>query len=64
MTQSWKQVLAATKKLKDYIKEIPKYDYAKVASSKEETGQVNKSSVKKPATVKRRKRATVAAGGC
>jgi 3-mercaptopyruvate sulfurtransferase SseA len=59
-----KDNLAATKKLKDYIKEIPKYDYAKVASSKDETGQVHKSSVKKPATVKRRKRATVAAGGC
>jgi 3-mercaptopyruvate sulfurtransferase SseA len=58
-----KDNLAATKGLKDYIKGIPRYDYAKVATSKG-GAEVGKTTVKKPVTVKRRKRATVAAGGC
>ena len=61
--QLHKDNLAATKNLKDYIKEIPRYDYAKVASNsgtKAEASSAKKTTVK----VKRRKRAAVAAGGC
>ncbi len=58
-----KDNLAATKELKDYIKGIPRYDYAKVATGSGKAA-VNTSVKKTTVKVKRRKRAAVAAGGC
>lgn len=59
-----KDNLTETKNLKDYIKEVPKYDYAKEIAKKGGTS-VKKTQTKKPVTIKRRrKRATVASGGC
>ncbi len=58
-----KDNLEATKNLDDYIKEIPRYDFAKVASSKGEVKTENKPK-KAKIKVRRRKKTAVAAGGC
>lgn len=58
-----KNNLEATKKLNDYIMEIPRYDYAKVASSKGDI-KVNDKPKKAKVKVRRKKKKTVASGGC
>jgi len=55
--------LADSKFYEDYLKGVPKYDYAKVAASSAASATTS-SSVKKPVVVKRKKKTAVAAGGC
>jgi len=60
-----KNNLAATRSDNSYIKGIPRYDFAMVAkASATATGKAQKSNVRKPLVVRRKKKAVVAAGGC
>jgi 3-mercaptopyruvate sulfurtransferase SseA len=59
-----KNNLAATKGSKEYVKEIARYNYARAAARRSASGEIQSTPEKKPVTVRRRKRATVAAGGC
>ncbi|UBM61894.1 hypothetical protein LA303_10830 [Candidatus Sulfidibacterium hydrothermale] len=61
--QKHKNNLAQTQKDKSYLTGIPRYDYAKLASSPAQT-TVSKTKVKKPVIIRRKKKATVASGGC
>ncbi len=58
-----KDHLADTYGMDDYIKEIPRYDYAKVAAATG-SGNVNTTAKKKPVVVKRRKKTVTVSGGC
>ncbi len=60
-----KNNLAVTRTDSSYIKGVPRYDYAKVAKTSVTTaGKGQKSNVRKPLVVRRKKKAVVAAGGC
>lgn len=60
-----KNNIAATKTDNSYIKGIPRYDFAKVAKASVATsGKEQKSHVRKPLIIRRKKKAVVAAGGC
>lgn len=61
--QKHKNNLAQTQKDKSYLTGIPRYDYAKLASSPAQK-TVSKTKVKKPVIIRRKKKATVASGGC
>ena len=61
--KSHKDNLAKTKNDKSYLKGIARYDFAKVASSKN-TATVSTQKVKKPVIIRRKKKAAVASGGC
>jgi rhodanese-related sulfurtransferase len=54
--------LAQTKNDNSYLTGIARYDYAKLAHSKNVS--VTKKTVKKPVIIRRRKKAAVASGGC
>jgi len=57
--------LAATKTDSSYIKGIPRYDFAKMAkASVTSSGKDQKSNVRKPLIIRRKKKVAVAAGGC
>jgi len=55
--------LSKTKNDTSYLKGIPRYNFAKVASSKNTT-TVSTKKVKKPVIIRRKKKAAVASGGC
>lgn len=60
-----KSNLAATRADSSYIKGIPRYDFARVAKASVATsGKEQKSNVRKPLLIRRRKKAVVASGGC
>ncbi len=56
--------LMATKTDKGYLKGIPRYNFAKVASKSGITTINTKSRSKKPVIIRRKKKAAVASGGC
>ena len=58
-----KDNLAQTKEDNSYLKGIPRFDYAKVACSKAGTTTVSQKT-RKPVISHRKKKVTVAAGGC
>lgn len=58
-----KNNLAATKNDSTLQEGIPRYDFAKMASSKSEAG-VQQKTEKKPVVIRRRKKATMTEGGC
>ncbi len=57
-----KDNLMATKSKDDFLKGIPRFDYAKMAAPKD--GSEISSADKKPVTVRRREKTGAAAGGC
>ncbi len=59
-----KNDLAATKTDSTLIKGIPRYDFARMAASKEGSNVVDVSTEKKPVDIRRRKKTTPVAGGC
>ena len=58
-----KDNLAATKSDTSYLKGVPKFDYAEMAAPKDGSA-IQSTTEKKPVEVRRRKKTTVAAGGC
>ena len=58
-----KDNLMATKTDSTFLKEIPKYNFAEMASPKDGSA-VNSTTEKKPVEIKRRKKVSAAAGGC
>lgn len=58
-----KDNLTETKTGTEFQKEIPRYDYAEMASPKDGS-VINTSSDKKPVTIRRREKTSAAAGGC
>ena len=46
-----------------YLKEVPRYDYAEMAAPKDGSA-INSNINKKPVTIQRRQKSSVAAGGC
>ncbi len=60
-----KNNLAKTKSDNSYIKGIPRYDFAKVAKTSVAVSEKEqKSNVRKPLVIRRKKKAVVASGGC
>lgn len=58
-----KDDLQKTVKDTSYQKGVPRYDYAKIASSSA-VDEIQKTKTKKPVVVRRKKKAAVASGGC
>jgi rhodanese-related sulfurtransferase len=62
--KEWKDMLGDTYYEDSYLLGAPRFDYAEVAASAAMTAGSDESSAKKPVTVKRKKKTTVAEGGC
>ena len=62
--KDWKDMLGDTYYEDSYLLGAPRYDFAEVAASASMIGGESESESQKPVTVKRKKKSSVAEGGC